>query len=308
MVQEMAKSPVAFADARRSTSGEDSDTPVKEKESAVRVALRIRPLLSQERMERCRECLHSGGASQSTTVRLGRDRAFTFDHVFWGEDSQAALYDQSVRSLVEGCLSGYNATVFAYGQTGSGKTYTMGMGNSVNVLDEEQGILPRAIHDLFAGIREKQEQTDNVTDTLVSCAFLEVYNEEVNDLLDPNPSGKKVAVRENARGNIVVSGIHYEVAKTEQDLMRCFEVGCASRTTGKTLMNAKSSRSHAIFTIAIEQRMRKGSSIVGNRTPNTKLRGQPDKDYVAAKFHLVDLAGSERNKRTGAKGIEEGCA
>ena len=123
------------------------------------------------------------------------------------------------------------------------------------------------------------------------CAFLEVHNEEVRDLLHPDVTTKKISVRERADGAIVVSGIRECEARTSSEMVRLLENGAVSRTTGGTKMNEQSSRSHAIFTVILEQRHL-------TREARRRHRGA----FSSAKFHLVDLAGSERNKRTGASG------
>ena len=183
-------------------------------------------------------------------------------------------------------MTGYNATLLAYGQTGSGKTYTMGTATTEGLLEPEWGMLPRAIRHLF---RLKDERAHRV-ETTIRCAFLEILNEEVRDLLHPDTSSKNITIRERADGAILVSGISEEPCATAEDLERALDRGALCRATGSTRMNAASSRSHAIFTIIVEQR-----SLGAPATPG-------DCPYVNAKFHMVDLAGSERNKKTDATG------
>ena len=253
---------------------------------SVRVAMRARPLLAQERAERrvraCVACDEGAGR-----VVLGRGRAFTFDRVFGAGSTQEALFEDCAVPLVEGCFEGYNATILAYGQTGSGKTYTML--NKLNTLDEEVGLIPRVLQLMFEGIDARRGQTK----FKIKCQFLEIYNEEVKDLLHPETKPKNIAIREGPGGRIVVSGAKEQEVRTYEEVVRHLEMGELQRTTGSTLMNEHSSRSHAIFTISVEQ------------CPLASLlaRGAAGKvPYIAAKFHLVDLAGSERNKKTGARG------
>ena len=251
---------------------------------AVRVAVRARPLVAKERLERNRECL---AYPSPTTVVLGKNRAFHFDEVFGPDSEQTRVYDNLVAPLVDACFDGYNATVLAYGQTGSGKTYTMGSAALSAGADDEIGVIPRVIQDIFAGIRKRR----GTSECTVRCAFLEVHNEEVRDLLHPDVTTKKISVRERADGAIVVSGIRECEARTSSEMVRLLENGAVSRTTGGTKMNEQSSRSHAIFTVILEQRHL-------TREARRRHRGA----FSSAKFHLVDLAGSERNKRTGASG------
>ncbi|KAK6318776.1 hypothetical protein J4Q44_G00099870 [Coregonus suidteri] len=152
----------------------------------VKVSLRIRPQMAKEKIEGCHVCtLVTPGEPQ---VLLGKDKAFTYDFVFDIDSAQKQIYAACVHKLIEGCFDGYNATVFAYGQTGSGKTYTMGTGFDVNVQEEEQGIIPRAVHHLFLGIKERktqaQQQGTHPPEFKVSAQFLELYNEEILDLFD----------------------------------------------------------------------------------------------------------------------------
>ena len=263
--------------------GASIDDPTAE-DLAVRVAVRARPLVAKERLERARECL---AYPSPTTVILGKNRAFHFDEVFTPTSEQTAVYDNLVAPLVDACFDGYNATVLAYGQTGSGKTYTMGSAALSALADDEVGVIPRVIQDIFAGIERRKGKSE----CTVRCAFLEVHNEEVRDLLHPDVTTKKISVRERADGAIVVSGIRECETKSANEMVRLLENGAVSRTTGGTKMNEQSSRSHAIFTVILEQRHL-------TREAQRKHRGA----FSSAKFHLVDLAGSERNKRTGASG------
>ena len=270
----------AAVDAEEDQSTED---PTVE-DLAVRVAVRARPLVAKERLERARECL---AYPSPTTVVLGKNRAFHFDEVFGPDSEQTRVYDNLVAPLVDACFDGYNATVLAYGQTGSGKTYTMGSTAAHAGGDDEVGVIPRVIRDIFAGIDKRR----GASECTVRCAFLEVHNEEVRDLLHPDVTTKKISVRERADGAIVVSGIRECEARGAEEMVRLLENGAVSRTTGGTKMNEQSSRSHAIFTVILEQRHL-------TRDARRRHRGA----FSSAKFHLVDLAGSERNKRTGASG------
>lgn len=155
-------------------------------ESSVRVAVRIRPQLAKEKIEGCHICTSvTPGEPQ---VFLGKDKAFTFDYVFDIDSQQEQIYTQCIEKLIEGCFEGYNATVFAYGQTGAGKTYTMGTGFDVNIIEEEQGIISRAVKHLFKSIEEKKHTAIKnghpPPDFKVNAQFLELYNEEVLDLFD----------------------------------------------------------------------------------------------------------------------------
>jgi len=128
--------------------------------------------------------------SDQPQIVLGKDKAFTYDFVFDTFTEQAGLYQTCVENLVSGCFSGYNATVLAYGQTGSGKTYTMGTGFDMAVLPEEQGVIPRAVSQIFNGMEERRsaamERDEPQPQFELTAQFLELYNEEIIDLFDAN--------------------------------------------------------------------------------------------------------------------------
>nr|CAD7463777.1 unnamed protein product [Timema tahoe] len=148
----------------------------------------IRPQIAREVIDMCRVCTTvMPGEPQ---VLLGSDKAFTYDYVFDTETPQSQVYDTCVECLVDGSLEGYNATVLAYGQTGSGKTYTMGTGFDVELDPDQIGIIPRSIHHMFDGITRRIEtarQTGEPSPEFkVTAQFMELYNEEVIDLFEPN--------------------------------------------------------------------------------------------------------------------------
>ncbi|DBA84427.1 hypothetical protein WJX77_002493 [Trebouxia sp. C0004] len=265
----------AGADADGTQTGSHSS------DTSVRVAVRARPLVAKERASGARPCILTEEGRARVTV--GQDRVFTFDHVFGPTAKQEQVYRHCVQPLVEGFFAGYNATVFAYGQTGSGKTHTMGTSGEVaGAEEEEQGITPRVIRQLFEGIEAQQENLH----CSVRIMFLEIHNEEVKDLLHPDTPARSIAIRETSDGQIIIAGAQDVPAQSHQEAIRLLEIGSLSRATGCTLMNEQSSRSHAIFSLVLEQQPPDGS-------PG---------DFVTAKFHLVDLAGSERAKKTGAAG------
>uniref|UniRef100_A0A8C9HGT6 Kinesin family member 21A n=1 Tax=Piliocolobus tephrosceles TaxID=591936 RepID=A0A8C9HGT6_9PRIM len=282
-------------------------------ESSVRVAVRIRPQLAKEKIEGCHICTSvTPGEPQ---VFLGKDKAFTFDYVFDIDSQQEQIYIQCIEKLIEGCFEGYNATVFAYGQTGAGKTYTMGTGFDVNIVEEEQGIISRAVKHLFKSIEEKKHIAIKnglpPPDFKVNAQFLELYNEEVLDLFDTtrdiDAKNKKSSIRihEDSTGGIYTVGVTTRTVNTESEMMQCLKLGALSRTTASTQMNVQSSRSHAIFTIHVCQ-TRVCPQIDADSATDNKIISESAQmnefETLTAKFHFVDLAGSERLKRTGATG------
>ncbi|KAJ8299260.1 LOW QUALITY PROTEIN: hypothetical protein KUTeg_023320 [Tegillarca granosa] len=283
---------------------------VKEDDTSVRVALRIRPQMAREKIDMCQVC--TSVIPSENQVLMGKDKAFTFDYVFDMPTPQDVIYSDCVKVLIEGCFEGYNATVFAYGQTGSGKTYTMGTGFDVNISEDEIGIIPRAVDHLFQGIEERKrlahERNEPPPDFKVNAQFMELYNEEILDLFDttrdPESRGKKshIKIHEDAGGGIYVVGVTTRPVCSLQDTMQCLKFGALSRATASTNMNAQSSRSHAIFTLHVKQQRVIRDDNLEQDKESDSTEGLNEFETLTAKFHFVDLAGSERLKRTGATG------
>ena len=148
-----------------------------------------------------------------------------------------------------------------------------------------------------------QHQASNKRDYCVKVNFIEIYKEELRDLLDP--SDKELQIREDESGNTLIIGAQETVCQSLGDVMACFESGTLLRHTGSTLMNEQSSRSHSVFTVTVEQRWSIGSAERrGDATTadSYDMREEPQACYLGAKFHFVDLAGSERVNRTGNVG------
>ncbi|CAK9016555.1 Kinesin-like protein KIN-4C (AtKINESIN-4C) [Durusdinium trenchii] len=289
-------------------------------ETSVRVSVRIRPLMGKEKMERCSECVKP--LSQTELVMMGKEKQFTFDNVFGKGSCQQDIYKTNVAPLVDSLFDGYNATVLAYGQTGSGKTYTMGTStDSIVDTDESKlGMIPRAMGQIFEVIEEKKEANPGA-EFYLRVQFLEVYGEDIRDLLDPAGAaeGKTVSIREGDKGEgVQVVNAVEESVKSTPEMLHALERGALCRTTGSTQMNVHSSRSHAIFTIIIEQHLPitedgggGDQDGAGEDAAEATPESSSDEDNVefrTAKFHFVDLAGSERAKRTGATGtrLKEG--
>ncbi|KAM3274337.1 hypothetical protein ACQJBY_043457 [Aegilops geniculata] len=275
----------------------------------VKVAVHARPLIGDEKLQGCKDCVTV--VPGKPQVQIGT-HSFTFDHVYGSSGTPStAMFDECVAPLVEGLFQGYNATVLAYGQTGSGKTYTMGTACKEGT---HVGIIPRAMAALF----DKIDKLKNQVDFQLRVSFIEILKEEVRDLLDPAtvaagkvengnghagklsvPGKPPVQIREGSNGVITLSGSTEVHVTTQKEMTTCLEQGSLSRATGSTNMNNQSSRSHAIFTITLEQ-MRKADPIMAS--DGMPIEEMND-DYLCAKLHLVDLAGSERAKRTGSDGL-----
>ncbi|XP_011782939.1 PREDICTED: kinesin-like protein KIF21A [Colobus angolensis palliatus] len=191
----------------------------------------------------------------------------------------------------------------------------MGTGFDVNIVEEEQGIISRAVKHLFKSIEEKKHIAIKnglpPPDFKVNAQFLELYNEEVLDLFDTtrdiDAKNKKSSIRihEDSTGGIYTVGVTTRTVNTESEMMQCLKLGALSRTTASTQMNVQSSRSHAIFTIHVCQ-TRVCPQIDADSATDNKIISESAQmnefETLTAKFHFVDLAGSERLKRTGATG------
>ncbi|XP_052634149.1 kinesin-like protein KIF27 isoform X1 [Harpia harpyja] len=261
-------------------------------EIPVKVAVRIRPLLSKEVLHNHQVCVRLVPNTQQ--IIIGKDRVFTFDFVFGKNSTQEEVYTVCIKPLLVSLTEGYNATVFAYGQTGSGKTYTIGGGHVASVVEDEKGIIPRAIQELFQHISENRN-----IDFHVKVSYIEVYKEELRDLLELETSVKELHIREDEKGNTVIVGAKEFQVECADEVISLLESGNAARHTGTTQMNEHSSRSHAIFTISICQ---KQSAESQRNTDAAQDSSWKSVQMIASKFHFVDLAGSERVTKTGNTG------
>ncbi|CAN6358744.1 unnamed protein product [Urochloa humidicola] len=202
--------------------------------------------------------------------------SFTFDHVFDGAATNARVYDALVRSLIRAAIDGFNGTVFAYGQTSSGKTHTMsGFGT-------DPGIIPLAVRDLFDTAREVVDR-----EFCFKVSYMEIYNEDINDLL--MFGSQKLPIRDNSKHEACVGGLREDVVESAEQTLDLLKLGEANRHFGQTNMNARSARSHTIFRMVIESRVK-----------NQMDSGDAIRVSV---LNLVDLAGSERQSKTGVEGV-----
>ncbi|CAM9895278.1 unnamed protein product, partial [Hapterophycus canaliculatus] len=173
--------------------------------------------------------------------------AFTFDHVYDVSASQRKVYDTTAMEVVDSSLQGYNATVFAYGQTGTGKTFTM-EGFKRGASAEDRGIIPRAIEQVFAHIQRNASPRMRF---LVRASYLQIYNEQISDLLKPERNN--LTIREDKKRGVFVEGLSEWVVRTPGEIYGLMERGGQLRATSATRMNDTSSRSHAVFIIIVEQ-------------------------------------------------------
>nr|XP_019529200.2 chromosome-associated kinesin KIF4-like [Aedes albopictus] len=242
----------------------------------VQVAVRIRPLLPSEIRMGCQTVTEQTDPDEPR-ICVRSSEQFTFNHVFNPDSCQREVYERSVKSIVEKLLEGFNVTILAYGQTGSGKTYTMGT-SFEGKYDDSQGIIPRTMMDLFDKIEYCEE-----FQSVVTCSFVELYQENVYDLLSyRNRFEKMVGIREDATG-VIIPGLTEVPVNNAEEALRWMIQGASARAVAPTSMNKDSNRSHTMFTLTV--RRIKHHQIV-----------------TMSKLHLVDLAGSERSKKTRAVG------
>ncbi|CAH8855280.1 unnamed protein product [Trichobilharzia szidati] len=294
-----------------------AEFPTDPDSTSVRVAVRIRPQSAKEKAEMNHIC--TTVIPNNAQIVIGKDATFTYDHVFNINTPQDCVFQTLAKPLVDGCMDGYNATIIAYGQTGSGKTYTMGTGFDIGCSHADVGLIPRAVQYLFACITKRRAEAatkkEPVPEFKVVAQFLELYNEELVDLLDSERVRKPhLRLHENAQGDIYLTGVSTRLVSSLDDTLKCLHDGTLVRSTASTNMNAQSSRSHAIFTLHIrqqkllkyensnEQKKSDTQSGVDVDPDSTVVDQVPEYETLTAKFHFVDLAGSERLKRTGATG------
>ncbi|EFA80039.1 kinesin-1 [Heterostelium album PN500] len=242
----------------------------------IRVIARFRPLNAREKSGDQDQVVvqFPGEGTQLIMNQGGNQVPFTFDRVFPPDTHQEEIFE-IVKSTVDDVLNGYNGTIFAYGQTGSGKTFTMF--GSEDKDPELAGIIPRTNVHIFNKIAEDTSGSEFT----IKCSFVEIYMEIIKDLL--NPKNTNLKIRESKANGIWIEGLTEEFVADEHEIMDLIALGEQSRSVSKTNMNQRSSRSHSLLILTIEQKSKDGSIKRG-------------------KLNLVDLAGSEKVAKTGAEG------
>jgi hypothetical protein len=255
-------------------------------DESVKVVVRCRPMNSKETAEGRKDVVAVAVPENRVTITnpdpnaISQDpKSFTFDAVYDDMSTQRAVYDETAYPLVESVLSGYNGTIFAYGQTGCGKTHTMqGRADPPDL----RGIIPNSFDHIFDAIKLARDK-----EFLVRCSYLEIYNEEIRDLLGADHTAK-LELHEDPDRGVFVKDLTQVVVDSGPSIDKVMQDGNKHRTTGATLMNDTSSRSHSIFTIIIEM---------------SRVDAADGKEHITrGKLNLVDLAGSERPSKTGATG------
>lgn len=243
--------------------------------------VRIRPMSGKEVQDGRREATMANFDRAEVSIinpmaaTSETPKSFTFDAAFGAKSTQQQVYDTAATEIVEAVMEGYNGTIFAYGQTGAGKSHTM-EGSS-----DQPGIIPNSFKHVFDKVAISKNKR-----ILVRASYLEIYNEEIRDLLSKDPKNA-LDIKENADSGVYVKGLTAQVVKDAAEIDHVMQTGKKNRSVGATLMNQTSSRSHSIFTIVVE----------------CLSEGGDGKDHVCVgKLNLVDLAGSERQSKTGATG------
>ncbi|GLT63484.1 hypothetical protein SLA2020_360460 [Shorea laevis] len=253
----------------------------KAKEEKIVVTVRLRPLSKREQLAKDQvawECVDDQAIVFKPTPqdRSAQPSSFTFDKVFGPACLTETVYEEGVKNIALSALMGINATIFAYGQTSSGKTYTM------------RGVTEKAVNDIYNHIMNTPER-----DFTVKISGLEIYNENVRDLLN-SESGRNLKLLDDPEKGTVVEKLVEETAKNDQHLRHLISICEAQRQVGETALNDTSSRSHQIIRLTIESTLRENSDCV--------------RSFIAS-LNFVDLAGSERASQTHADGarLREGC-
>ena len=254
----------------------------------MRVVVRVRAREVGE--EEGTDCIFANGNTATALAAAGEMFSANFDAVFGQQSTQAEVFT-SVAPLVDSWVDGYHACVFAYGQTCSGKTYTM-LGADGGKVAHLDGIIPQVADRVFDTIaREEAQFTALFGNTCQSqyklrASYVEVYNNDVRDLLGNSATPQILQVKENAAGDVFVDGCKEVDLECTKDIVRLIKRGAERRRTGRTNMNVHSSRSHAVLKLTLEHRWRDAGD--GARQYRCK----------ASHLNLVDLAGSERQHRT----------
>ncbi|CAD8097559.1 unnamed protein product [Paramecium sonneborni] len=261
---------------------------LKNGSSNILVAIRVRPLNQKERSVSEFETIRildgkmivlmdPESEREDDLLRKNRlkETNFAFDFVFDQWTPQQKIYENTTEFLLEGVLEGFNTTVFCYGATGSGKTFTM-IGTQ-----QETGLMPRALQSLF-----NYSESDRFKDTQFKVSYVEIYNENIRDLL--TSEDKNLEIREDKNNGIQISGVIEIDVKTVNEVLSLLKVGNRNRSKEATDANKESSRSHAILQIQVECK--------------DKAAGLQEQ-IIQSKFSLVDLAGSERAANTNNRGL-----
>ncbi|PYH91239.1 kinesin-domain-containing protein [Aspergillus ellipticus CBS 707.79] len=282
------KSPPEPASITAKRKERDYEREINE-DTSIHVVVRCRGRNEREIKEKSGVVVSTPEGVKGKTVELSMgpnalaNKAYTFDKVFSAAADQVAVYEDVVLPIVNEMLAGYNCTIFAYGQTGTGKTYTMSgdMTDTLGILSDNAGIIPRVLYSLFHKLQD--------TESTVKCSFIELYNEELRDLLSAEENPKlKIFENESKKGHgtTLVQGMEETFIDSATAGIKLLQQGSHKRQVAATKCNDLSSRSHTVFTITVL----------------TKRTTESGDEYISSgKLNLVDLAGSENIQRSGAE-------
>ncbi|KAG0207539.1 kinesin motor protein cin8 [Mortierella sp. GBA30] len=271
------------------SSGNQNNAAAANKELNIQVVVRIRNRNEREVKENSPVAVQAHNKEILVPSTLG-DRApsktYSFDRVFMYSD-QECIYNEVVTPILEEVLTGYNCTIFAYGQTGTGKTFTMegDLRDSFGECSRDAGIIPRTLYTLFAALERKE------TEYSVRVSFLELYNEEIKDLLlttDDDRKAVKIFDSVKKQGPLIQGLEEIAVYNAAQGI-EALRKGSAKRTVASTKSNDKSSRSHGIFSVTVHVK---------------ETTDDGEELLKIGKLNLVDLAGSENIARSGAEATQ----
>ncbi|XP_074547474.1 kinesin-like protein KIF15 [Halichoeres trimaculatus] len=269
-------------------SGDSTQHVASSDSDSIKVFVRVRPLTQGTGLTTDGDQSLCLTVTSPNTIRLlskPEPRTFTYDHVADMNTSQDSVFSSVAKNIVESCMNGYNGTIFAYGQTGSGKTFTMlGPSELDNFTDELRGVIPRSFEYLFFLINREVERSAQSKSFLCKCSFIEIYNEQIYDLLDT--ASASLFLRENIKKGVFVEGAVEKFVNSAAEAYQVLSMGWRNRRVASTSMNRESSRSHAVFTMTLESK----ESV--NEVVNIRM----------SQLNLVDLAGSERQKDTHTEG------
>eukprot|EP00484_Ammonia_sp_Unknown_P030350 CAMPEP_0197036352 /NCGR_PEP_ID=MMETSP1384-20130603/13886_1 /TAXON_ID=29189 /ORGANISM="Ammonia sp." /LENGTH=772 /DNA_ID=CAMNT_0042466525 /DNA_START=81 /DNA_END=2399 /DNA_ORIENTATION=+ len=250
----------------------------------VRVCCRFRPVNKIETAQKGHKIVvQVASNNQGVVVGSGKkQKSFQFDYIFPPDSQQKDVFTYAAAPLVDQVLAGYNCTLFAYGQTGSGKTYSMeGKIETEGDGGVHEGLIPRMVRAIFDRILNDDNTEFEYT---LRVSFVEIYNERLRDLLQPN--GAELKIREKTTGarGVYIENVHAPFVASPEEVFDHLTNGHVNRSVASTRMNEHSSRSHAVFMLQLEAR--------NTETGSSK----------ASKLMLVDLAGSEKVRKTNATG------
>merc|ERR1712106_838338 len=257
----------------------------EDRQEKIRVVVRCRPLNKKERNANGR--IVTDINERSGEIKIGL-KSYNFDKVFGPRSDQVGVYHEVVEPVVKEVLDGYSCTIFAYGQTGTGKTFTMegerSDGDFTWENDPKSGIIPRTMNHLFDALNASGNEFT------VQVSLIEIYNEEIMDLLSTAQTVEKLKMYDDTKGGIKIKGMSEVTVKNKDDIYEIMERGSLKRKVAATEMNAHSSRSHCVFQIQINMKVvQEDKSGIGE-------------EYIRqGKLYLVDLAGSENVGRSGAQ-------